>query len=534
MPIATPLFAPLLGGAASPYPFSSSPVRAIADCVFAMVPAWTYNSSAEVDYNYGATAAESLGSTVGQADDYSPSGHYIASASGAAVSLAAPTTTSGQQVAYSFNGSSGFMSVRYSTKSYKPFWSTGVGTIAIWIEPTSVSGTGQIINNNDDSESNPGFMLRRDTTGLMFKLCRNAAGTIGEKSLTSVLSNNVGGWCIIRFNGNGATGKMRFGGGADQAFSLNSARFVTNDATQNITIGAKTGGSQKFTGYIGPCLMFSRSISDAECTQIESWNPSLTNANPYSYSSGDITTASVVRSGYLLYNSAYLSTGTDRTALVTPTNGDPIKLAVNYSSQLVGFDLSRDLVAFGATDPKFTTGVISAACVRFNNGVATDDLKITSGYQFMPSRHHTHIVVVRNLDATYGSHTIRQQGALNSYYTIVGTNYSTGTNPRTSYHNSTGSGPGGSGIRGESQFNTLVVTKGDGAYYEYANGTQIATSVTGGALRANAIGGNNATAPDTSAWSLDGYVTEVYELPFEMTASQVAAFTAYIESNRIG
>lgn len=530
--IAGRIFQPQVGRRALAYPFASSPVRTMSNCVLAMVPAWTYNSSAEHSGSMGVTAADTIGSTVGQTDDYSAANHTIIATSGeSTASLATPTTTSGQSVAFGFNGST-LLVVENSKKSFKSMWSTGVGTIAVWIEPSSVTGTHQILNNNDDVESNPGIMLRRDTTGLMFKLCKNSNGTIGERSLTSVLSANVGGWCIIRFNGNGSTGKMRFGGGADSTFSIDSARFVTNDATYDLTFGAKAAAAtQKFTGNIGPCLLFTRSISDAECTAIEAWKPTRTSQCPYSYTGGSLLTSTGIRTAFPFYDSAYLSTGTDRTSLVAPTNGQGVKLAVNYTSQLLGVDLNRDMVSSGATDPVFTTGVITSPCIRFNNGVATDDFRM-SAHAAKLSRHHAHIVVVRNLDATFGSHTLRRNGSGVSYYVVVGSSYHTGTNPRTSYHDQAGTGPGGPGIRGESSFNSLVVTKDATAYVEYANGTVIATATASSGMAWNAIGGNNASTPDTTSWALDGYVTEVYELPFTMTAAQVSAFVSHVESMR--
>jgi hypothetical protein len=526
------IFQPQAGRRALAYPFAASPPRTIPNCVLAMVPAWTYNHAAQTTGVMGTTAADTIGSTVGQTDDYSTANHFISAIVGSTATLATPTTTSGQSVAFGFDGSNSILFVENSKKSFKSMWGTGVGTIAIWIEPTSVTGTGQILNNNDDVEAKPGIMLRRDTTGLMFKLCKNSNGTIGERSLTSVLSANVGGWCIVRFNGNGSTGKMRFAGGADSTFSIDSSRFVTNDAEYNLAFGAKTASSsQKFAGNIGPCLLFARSISDAECSTIEAWKPTITSQCPYSYTSGSLLTATGIRCAFPLHDSAYLSTGTDRTSLVAPTNGQGVKLAVNYTSQALGVDLNRDMASAGATDPVYTTGVITSPCIRFNNGVTTDDLRMAA-HAAVPSRHHTHIVVVRNLDATYGSHTIRRNGSLLNYYTVVGSSYHTGTNPRTSYHDSAGGGPGGSGIRGESSFNSLVVTKDATAYVEYANGSVIATATASTAMPWNAIGGNNATSPDTTSWALDGYVTEVYELPFTMSPSQVSAFVSYVESTR--
>ena len=249
--------------------FATSPIRTISGIRFAAVPAWNYNQSKEAYTVKGVTAAAADGDPVGQACSYAPD----ATVYGRAVATARPVVGSGYgQVTHVYNNSE-ICSVSNSTTQFDWIHKTGIFSIAFFIRCTSLATTQTVLCNNNATGAKTGIYVQINTSGKVLVGVTN--GTLSNWATTSTDALSASGngvWVFIRCDG--TTISTRITPTGTDTTGSKSGTLATGSASDTMFFGCtSSSNSSKLVAHLGPVLMFDKSLSTTEMSQIGSWVP---------------------------------------------------------------------------------------------------------------------------------------------------------------------------------------------------------------------------------------------------------------------
>lgn len=518
--------------------FATSPIRTISGIRFASVPAWNYNQSQEAYGVKGVTAAAADGDPVGQACSYAPD----ASLYGRTTTSARPVVGSGYgHVTHVFNNSE-FFQVPNSTTQFDWIHKTGVFTIAFAIRATSLAAAQAIVNNNNLTGAKVGFYVYLNTNGTLNAYVSN--GTIANWNVTTSDALATSGNCVWVFvRCDGTTLKVRVTASGTDATGAKSGTLSSSSASDTLAIGtSSTGTTSRLRAHLGPMLMFDKSLSTAEMSQIEAWVPTRSSSNPFPAITGGNPATTYAWGLWHWYTTAACFTDTGLTTNVS-ANGDNVNAVKNQIDINRSWSQSRNWVCpGGANTPAIWTSSISNVTVpapRFNNGRLTDLLKLP--IVFPTLRNFTYGTIGINLDTSFGSHFWHYSGSgASDYCVMTAAAYSGGgpQGPRGVFHtnSSTAIAPSNVNMRTDAHANHLVLQNTGSTLTAYMNG--LLGDTTGSGSPTNTIDDSGTTTPDSiggngkldTNWNMDGYKLVDYCVPWKMSAADIAAVDAYYVS----
>lgn len=207
-----------------------------------------------LDETSGTTAYDSIGSNDGT----------MTNMDGASNNVAGPVSS-----ALSFS-SSRITAAAASTDLDDIF--NGGGTISYWIYPTNWGTFGRVVDKSDSGTfpPNQGWHSQGDTGIIKFSQAFSTTHGDWETGTNTVPMNTWSHIVITYDNSSDANAPIIYVNGVNSALTTVSPPSGTavSDASQPITLGARQGGANNYTGYADDIRMYNRVLTASEVTSL--------------------------------------------------------------------------------------------------------------------------------------------------------------------------------------------------------------------------------------------------------------------------
>lgn len=479
-----------------------------------------YVLSQELRTVQAATAASADNDPVGQAIDLSPSAHYLVAPSTGTRPLLGSTGGRGAWAQLFDGTTSRWLQVRNSKRAFNHLWRTGTGAILGWARSDLDGSFQYLFDNCNGTPANGGMYLGKTAANkLQFLLARAGAAVVNYTTTASFPA--ASGWLPVIIRLSGTTGSIQIGDNAAEPFALGTLAASTVNAQTDLTFGQRESDTTaaRWRGAISDWVILNRDVTADEIAAWKAYNPSRRSRNPgrVSGSGTALSDLSQLHTWYDASQEEFLWTDTAKTV---PVSADTHIARV--VGNCTGDRYARNAVgAADGTSLVYRTGVQNGLPGLRGDGV--DDSNILENGQLFPgARCMTLVMVVRNLDATNGSHFLYNGGS--SYLAVVGSNYAghpVGQKRAVLHPSIVTTSVEAQLVNQDDTANILVFVRNGSTWTAYVNGVQYAPQTSAGYWVPSEIG-----RAAIAGWELDGYVHEIGYSLIDHSEATVLALTA--------